>query len=69
MLTFVGTGGKITHVLERQDKTSSGTVVRTTGTEKSLKKLLTSDRECDIVNELSRKRRQRTLKTEQYVKP
>ena len=40
VLTFVGTGGKITHVLERQDKTSSGTVVRTTGTEKKFKKVI-----------------------------
>ena len=33
------------------------------------KKLLTNAKSCDIVNELSLRRQQRTLKTEQYVKP
>ena len=47
MLTFVGTGGKITHVLERQDMSFERT-------QKTFKKLLTSDRSCDILIWLSR---------------
>ena len=72
-MTILGNSGIITYVLEtraNQSKKKSGNANGFLREIKNkIKKLLTKSIAYDNINKLSMRQQQRTLKTEQYVKP